>query len=191
MKMKKQVVILTGLLVLLFAVSGCGKKGEAGANYASKLAGNVPSFNVKSESVDDNGVLKTECTYVKATPKGENQSPQLAWEKVDHATCYAVYMYDKDANNYLHWMLADVNETSIDEGSMSTELMYIGPYPLEGTHEYDITVYALKHSPKLYEGKINTFADIDKIEKNLDEIDGETGNVLAVGVKTFKVTRGK
>lgn len=188
--MKKIVTMV--MIVSLLALCGCG--GQSGADSGktvSQIASSVPSFRVMSESVDDKGVLKTECCYMKANPPGVNKNPHLAWEPVEGATSYAVYMYDADAKNYLHWNLGQLTETVIPEGVMNNELMYIGPYPPSGTHHYEITVYALKEQPDFFEGKINDFTDVAVVEKAMDTAKEQSGNVVGVGVLKCTVTSGK
>lgn len=194
--MKKQhVTILFLIAAMLLALTGCSGQGSQGTQeevqVVSKLYEKTKHFKVTSVSIDKDGVLKRDCTFFKAAPKGENLSPELSWEMVEDASCYAVYMYDADAMNFLHWRLADVTETSIKEGAITSETMYIGPFPPEGTHHYQIVVYALRHTPKLYVGELKKKADVAAIEDNLDVVDGETGNVVGVGLIQCTVTRGE
>ena len=194
--MKKQNYILVILLMIILTVlTGCSKQTDTAKSQdtaiVSKLYEKTKHFKVTSDSVNDKGVLKTECTFFDAAPKGENLSPELSWDMVDDASSYAIYMYDADAMNFLHWRLAGITDTSIKEGAITTENMYIGPVPPEGTHHYQIVIYALKHSPKFYIGKIKEQADVEAIEDNLDIIDGEAGNVVGVGLIQCTVTRGE
>lgn len=199
MKIQKKYLCFGITLVLLLSLlTGCSsdsenevKSKDVSVAPVSKLAAGADTFEVTSESVDNNGVLKTDCCSLEAAPKGRNLSPQLSWKMVEDATCYAVYMYDADADAFLHWRVADLTETSLKEGAMSMEAMYVGPYPPDGTHHYQITVYALKQAPQLYEGKMGAKADVAQIEKCLDEIDGTSGNVVGVGIMNCVVTRGK
>jgi hypothetical protein len=69
--------------------------------------------------------------------------------------------------------------------------MYVGPLPPSGTHNYQITVYAMKEQPQLYEGELKEKSDIDAIESSLDEVDGVQGNVVGVGVLSASVTNGE
>lgn len=194
--MKKQnYIIVLLLLITLFTLTGCSKQAatskQEDTEIVSKLYAKTEHFRVTSDSVDDKGVLKTDCTFFKAAPKGENLSPELSWDMVEDASCYAIYMYDADALNFLHWRLADVTDTSIKEGAITSETMYVGPFPPEGTHHYEIVVYALKHAPKFYAGELKKQADITAIEDNLNIVDGEEGNVVGVGLVQCTVTRGE
>lgn len=197
MKIRKKLVTASILVLLVISLTGCsagtsGKKGEDWAvDPVSGLAGKVKSFKVTSESVGEDGVLDTACCYTDAAPKGENQSPQLSWEIVSDATCYTVYMYDADAQNFLHWRVADLTETNMKQGAMHMLPMYMGPFPPEGTHHYQITVYALKTAPQLYEGKVGKRGNVEEIEEYMDVVDGKSGNVVGVGILNCTVTRGK
>lgn len=194
--MKKQIYIIALLLlIILSSLTGCSKQGNVSKQkdtaIVSRLYEKAEHFRVTSDSVDDKGVLKTDCTFFKAAPKGENLSPELSWDMVEDASCYAIYMYDVDALNFIHWRLADITDTSIKEGAITSETMYIGPFPPEGTHHYQIVVYALRHAPKFYIGKIKEQADITAIEDTMDIVDGEEGNVVGVGLVQCTVTRGE
>lgn len=194
--MKKQNYILAMLLIItLSALTGCSKQADTAeskdAAIVSGLYEKTEHFRVTSDSVNDKGVLKTDCTFFEAAPKGENLSPELSWDMVEDASCYAIYMYDANAMNFLHWRLADITDTSIKEGAITSETMYIGPFPPEGTHHYQIVVYALKHTPKLYVGELKEPADVVAIEDNLNIVDGEEGNVVGIGVVQCTVTRGE
>ena len=76
------------------------------------------------------------------TAFGENKSPQLSWNAVDGAGCYAIIMIDPDGNNWLHWIETDIRQNDIPTGYSSND-KYIGPYPPAGTHHYIVYVYAL------------------------------------------------
>ena len=76
------------------------------------------------------------------TAFGENKSPQLSWNAVDGAGCYAIIMIDPDGNNWLHWIETDIRQNDIPTG-YSSNGKYIGPYPPAGTHHYIVYVYAL------------------------------------------------
>ena len=105
--------------------------------------------------------------------KGENISPQLAWENAPAGTqSFAVTIYDKDAptgSGFWHWVIfnipAGVNELKSGAGDISKNLApkeaiqiktdagtigYMGPCPPPGApHEYLITVFALKNKLEL------------------------------------------
>lgn len=100
---------------------------------------------------------------------GKNESPQLSWENAPKGTkSFAVTMYDPDAptgSGWWHWVVfdipANVNELVSNAGNIVLKLApkeaiqsitdygksgYGGPCPPEGhgTHQYIITVHALK-----------------------------------------------
>jgi Raf kinase inhibitor-like YbhB/YbcL family protein len=100
---------------------------------------------------------------------GKNQSPQLSWANAPEGTkSFAITMYDPDAptgSGWWHWVVFDIpsnsNELTTNAGNLTLNLApkgaiqsvtnygvpgYGGPCPPEnhGSHQYIITVYALK-----------------------------------------------
>ena len=88
--------------------------------------------------------------------KVDNVSPQLSWTGAPkEARSFALAMVDTHpvAEGYVHWLVVDIDAatTSLPEaaadGAMpagSRELKpYAGPFPPSGTHEYELTLYAL------------------------------------------------
>ena len=84
--------------------------------------------------------------------KGEDISPHLSWDSVEGAACYAVYMIDPDGGNWVH-MKAVTTEAGLEAGDIPTKKTgtdgedmgrYIGPYPPNGVHTYNVYVFALK-----------------------------------------------
>ena len=121
------------------------------------------------------------------TDKGENQSPQLSWEPVDGAACYAVYMVDTTATFWLHWKSADILETNLPAG-WAPETEYVGPYPPSGTHEYEIRIFALKEQVAEEKSVFDrSNYNFDDLVRALDE--GSSGNVLAYGTLAGTFTR--
>lgn len=109
-----------------------------------------------------------------ANDKGDNLSPELDWESVDGAVCYAVVMIDPDGSNWLH-MKALTSGTHLSSGEAEE---YVGPYPPAGIHEYDVYVIALKNE-KTVPGTLNLPCDgVEEILSMLDTYNGDTGNVL-------------
>lgn len=191
MKRKLRKMMAAALVIAaLGAMTGCGSDGGSGNSGLSGRS-HMARIMVTSESVKD-GKLKTECCYTKATPPGKNQSPQVSFEQVKDGAVYAIYLYDRDAKNYLHWRVADMTDLQIPEGTMTQENMYIGPFPPKGTtHHYEIVVYAMKQSPGIYEGELNHYTDVDKVEKSLDTVNGTSGNVVGMGTLKFTVSADK
>lgn len=136
-------------------------------------------FTVTSENLHD-GVWDDVISY---TDAGENKSPQLSWKPVDGAKLYLIYMSDLGAWNLIHWKTADVTETELPEG-WAGRSDYVGPYPPPGaTHTYEIYVVALKNPVERMKGGLG--AQNPRFEENFKaadtDVDGNTGNILAVG----------
>ena len=91
------------------------------------------------------------------TCAGLNTSPPLSWTAGPTETkSYAVVLTDLDAPDYIHWIVANIDPTTMAVGegvvpnaaiaatNSADAIGYAGPCPPEGsTHTYDITVYAL------------------------------------------------
>ena len=145
----------------------------------------LPAITLTSENLHD-GVWDA---VISNTNKGENRSPQLSWEPVAGAACYAVYMVDTSASYWLHWKSLNVTETTLAEGAAS-EKEYIGPYPPSGTHNYEIRVFALRESVKEEKSRFNSGNfGFDDMMTALDKSSSGTGNVLAYGTLTGSYTR--
>lgn len=137
----------------------------------------LPAFNLSSDDLHD-GVWDSDITNTK---NGTNRSPQLSWEAVEGASCYAVYMIDTGttgAGSWMHWKSL-TEETNLPAGWASDE-EYIGPYPPEGTHVYEILVFAMKQQPEKLKG---AFDDTnEKLLVAFKVMDGQDGgNILACG----------
>ena len=147
-------------------------EAEAAEEPAEFDPATLQQITITSENLHD-GVWDD---AISNTDKGENQSPQLSWEPVDGAACYAVYMVDTTATFWLHWKSADMKwekvegasryavfmidgewlhmdvfttETALAEGAFAKGergAQYVGPYPPSGTHEYEIRIFALKEA---------------------------------------------
>ena len=173
--MKKGTIILC-LVCLMLAIMSCG-------NNAASLEGgiDVPEITVGSDSITSDGKLLTACAADKAPndPRGANQSPQLSWDAVDGAGCYAAVMFDEDAS-WLHFLVTDIEQTSLEQGAYTSTDVYVGPYPPKtaGRHNYRIEVFALKQAPDEAAGKmdaVNQYAGI------IDALDAPGDNILARG----------
>ena len=189
-------ILLSGALVLTLA--GCGFKesppttrepetettsaiSEAATpdNSGDEFVGAYASFAVTSNSLKDG--YWDEITA--NTVAGQNLSPDLAWEPVEGASSYAIYMVDINTHYFLHWVQGDITETSLPQGFAGSKY-YIGMYPPAGsTHVYNVYVIALKNPVERVKGSVNgispkfpdfiTALDTDK--------DGNTGNIISVG----------
>ena len=145
----------------------------------------LPAITLTSEDLHD-GVWDADITK---TSNGSNRSPQLSWEPVAGASCYAVYMVDTTANYWLHWKSLNISETSLAAGAASgTE--YVGPYPPSGTHEYEIRVYALKEAAEEDQSRFDSGnSKFEQVIAELDQNSSGAGNVLAYGTLSGTYTR--
>ena len=190
-------LLLCGALVL--ALAGCGGSepaqsssgsptseseavtAVAGApdNSGDEFVSAYSAFAVTTNSLNDG--YWDEITA--NTVSGQNLSPDLNWEPVEGASCYAIYMVDLNTHYFLHWVQGDITETSLPQGYAGSKY-YIGMYPPAGdTHVYNIYVIALKNPVDRVKGSVNgispkfpdfiTALDTDK--------DGNTGNIISVG----------
>ncbi|MBP5379336.1 MAG: hypothetical protein J6Y64_07325 [Ruminococcus sp.] len=144
----------------------------------------LSTFELSSDDLHD-GVWDTVITK---TANGENRSPQLSWEPVDGASCYAVFMVDTSASNWLHWKSVTEGETKLPAG-WAPQSEYVGPYPPSGTHDYEIYVLALKEKPERIKGSFNN--SNPKMFEFIKEIDGESeDNIISYGHLTGTYTHG-
>lgn len=144
----------------------------------------LSTFELSSEDLHD-GVWDEDITN---TLNGSNRSPQLSWEPVDGAGCYAIFMIDTTSVNWLHWKSVTESETKLPAG-WAPESEYIGPYPPKGyTHAYEIFVLALREQPEKIKGK---FDDTNpKMLEYAKEIDGENeDNIISYGHLTGTYTK--
>ena len=161
--------------------SAAGTTTVAGAadNSGDEFVGAYSAFAVTTNSLKDG--YWDEITA--NTVSGQNLSPDLNWEPVEGASCYAIYMVDLNTHYFLHWIQGDITETSLPQGYAGSKY-YIGMYPPAGdTHVYNIYVIALKNPVDRVKGSVNgispkfpdfiTALDTDK--------DGNTGNIISVG----------
>ena len=213
MKHSKQLIITASALLMLFAMSACGESAaqpqqsaaepaqtaaqtaepeipEASATETEAPAeafdpAKLPAITLSSENLHD-GVWDDD---ISNTDKGSNRSPQLSWEPVEGAACYAVYMVDITVTNWLHWKSGNVAETTLPAG-WAPETEYVGPYPPSGTHDYEIRVFALKEAVTEEKSKFdNSNYGFEKMTAALDQGSSGSGNVLAYGTLTGSFTR--
>ncbi|WP_081850001.1 leucine-rich repeat protein [Ruminococcus sp. HUN007] len=116
------------------------------------------------------------------TSRGKNASPELSWAPVENASCYAIYMIDTSAGNWMHWKSNGIKETSLKQGYAKRN-EYVGPYPPSGTHTYQIYVFALKDPVSSMQGNFDDEnAGIETLAKSLDKTSsGEVGNIISYG----------
>lgn len=135
------------------------------------------TFELTSEDLHD-GVWDDDITD---TDYGTNSSPQLKWDAVEGAQCYSIYMVDTDAGNWLHWKTKECNDTELAHG-WAERSDYVGPYPPEGTHTYEVFVFAMKQPADEYKGMFNSSnTSLDDMFASVDTAGGERGNILSYG----------
>ncbi len=185
--------ILITLFCITFLLSGCNKPSSesnntesissASATESDKKTSEEPevkSMNVTSSSIDDDGMLALRCAKKGENDEARNLSPQLSWDAVDGAACYAVYMFDESANSWIHWKVTDLSKTSLDEGEITRG--YKGPYPPAGEyHTYSIFVYALRNTPDEYDKSFDVGGKRTDVEEKLDTYEDKFGNVITSG----------
>jgi len=121
------------------------------------------------------------------TDAGDNESPQLTWERVPDAVEYVIYMIDEyDTDYWLHWRVSGILDTYHAHGEEFAEEVseeYVGPYPPEGVHEYVVYVFALGAPAASYPGNFDAESvSVEEVRKGLDIAeDGKDGNILAEG----------
>lgn len=195
---KLSALILCTALILSFA--GCGttetsatvSETETTVESTAATADNsddifvsaYPAFVVTSQSLHDG-----KWDQVTAAD-GDSASPEVSWEPVEGATTYVIYMIDMDTGYIIHWKASGITETSLPEGwAPSTD--YIGPAPQPGiTHRYTVYVFALKNPVEKVKGSVRTVSPkVKEFMEALDtDVNGNTGNIIAVGRVTGKYT---
>ncbi|MBQ9907065.1 MAG: phosphatidylethanolamine-binding protein [Oscillospiraceae bacterium] len=186
-------------LLTLLSMTACGASSDAVQESAAEPAktsaaseetaafhpASLPSIMLTSENLHD-GVWDAE---ISNTNQGANRSPQLAWQPVEGASCYAIYMVDTTVNYWLHWKSLNITETSLAAGSIP-DTEYIGPYPPSGTHDYEIRVFALKEPAKEAQSRFdNENSGFEQMTAALDQTENGSGNILAYGTLTGSYTR--
>lgn len=138
----------------------------------------LQTFTVESESLGSDGA------WAQETGKNHgNVSPHLKWAPVEGATKYAIVMVDPDGSDWLHmYTVADITELKSGQYTNSTD-QYVGPYPPQGTHNYEVYVFALRGDP--YEVSERLDASGAKIDNIVSELNSgpevEYGNVISYG----------
>jgi Raf kinase inhibitor-like YbhB/YbcL family protein len=96
------------------------------------------------------------------TCQGEGLSPQLQWSNVPEGTVMlGLIMRDLDASGFVHWVAAGLDPAlgEIVEGQLPADATtarnddlgvgYAPPCPTEGTHRYELLLYALTQPVEL------------------------------------------
>lgn len=176
--MKKILVLVTIIIIALVIYFFYGYNREF-----TDLNLDVPTIKVHSQSVVDgklSGVTAADKSINK--PHGENKSPALRWEPVSGAEYYAVIIFDETAN-WLHFFETNITDTMIEEGQYVDKKSYVGPYPPKssGEHTYRIEVFAIKEQPADPIGKIDSRESYRGIINHLNQVGGNSDNILARG----------
>lgn len=175
MKNHKRVLISLVLLLTVIFIFGCNmdrpweieseprkKVEENTEKHPEKEPKSMEPLEVSSSAFNDGEEIPVK--YSVDMQNGKNVSIPLEWKNVpEGSTSIAVTMIDKTSNNFLHWLVFNIDpkNTSIEEGASgknmpraATELIndygkkgYGGPGPPPGEkHEYEITIWALNAS---------------------------------------------
>ena len=186
MKHMKQLALSAAAVLTMFCAAGCGNPDTPQQSAASDFhPEHLPQITITSEDLHD-GVWDD---AVSNTDKGTNRSPQLSWEPVEGAACYAVYMVDTSVDNWLHWKSGNVTETNLPAG-WAPETEYVGPYPPSGTHTYEIRVFALKEAVTEGQSRFdNSNTGFEQMTAALDQSSSGSGNAVAYGTLRGTFTR--
>ncbi|MEP6987935.1 MAG: YbhB/YbcL family Raf kinase inhibitor-like protein [Chloroflexota bacterium] len=131
-------------------------------------------MRLKSSAFEDTQLIPPK--YAKA---GENVSPPLSWENIPDGTkSFALSIVDHHpvAKNFVHWLVVDIGAdvTALLE-SASAQVMpagskelkaYTGPNPPSGSHDYELTLYALKTASLDLPKKVSLNIFKDVVEQN-------------------------
>jgi len=109
----------------------------------------------------------------------ENINFPLSWENPPAGTkSFALSIVDKHpvARNFVHWMVVDIpaETTSVDEAASGSAMPagvkelkpYVGPNPPAGTHDYEVTLYALSAESAGLSGKTTLDKFVETVEAN-------------------------
>lgn len=208
--MKRLIITIITILCVLLLLTSCSGKKEAAEEInndpviSSEETETEPedeqedehepevlTLDPVSSSITADGRWLTVINETYANPAGSNSCPALSFNEVTGAGCYAVYMVDVSASNWIHWIAQNITVTDIEEGAVLDGSTYIGPYPPSGVHTYEIHIYALKAAPDNYPGSVNgTISSIDVIDSAMDISGGESGNIICSSVISGTVTSG-
>ena len=183
MDIKRTAALLCSALMLCMGSTACSQQADKQESSSSAVSdtfsyvfdfSDFKEFELSSSDLHD-GVWDTVIT---TTANGSNRSPQLSWAPVEGAGCYAIFMVDTTAGNWLHWKSVSESETELPAG-WAPENEYKGPYPPSGTHNYEVYVFALKQAPERIKGGFD--ASNEKMYDFMKELDGDSGNIISYG----------
>ena len=195
-KRNKNMAFITGMIclavilvvLLIVIVSHRQQNATPTFDWAGINQFSVTSENLQSGVWDDS---------IANTERGKNLSPQLSWEKAETAQAYVIYMIDPDGNNWIHLISGTLTKEEVAQGEITSisggtsETGYIGPYPPDGTHSYEVYVFALRKAKTSYAEEVNTVCGgIAEIAQALNVDDtGKPGNIAAYGKLTGTYTK--
>lgn len=185
--MKKLPILTITMLIAILLSTGCGI-GETFTDVSL----DIPTITVASTSIVESKLLASIAAKKDSNElDGENQSPAVSWELVEDANYYAVIMFDESAN-WLHFFVTDITTTEIEEGMYTNVKTYIGPYPPKssGAHTYRIEVFAIKKKPNYPIGEIDSRESYSSIVNHLNQVGGNSDNILARGYITGTYQNG-
>jgi len=194
-------LILCGTIALCFA--GCGTSPETAAPSSEATQAESSEAPAAPDNSDDEFVSKYAAFAVTSNSlkdgfwdeitansvAGQNLSPDLSWEPVEGASCYAIYMVDLNTHYVLHWIQGDITDTSLPQGFADSKY-YVGMSPAPNdTHKYTVYVFALKAPVERVKGSKGINPKTAEFMAALDtDKDGNTGNIIAVGRISGKYT---
>lgn len=157
-------LVVSIILVLLFAATGCGVGGGTNDGEGGTSSGKGGSmFSISSPAFESGGLIPVQYAN-NGFPGGKNMSIPYEWRGAPAATkSYALVLIDKSpiANEWVHWIVYDIpgSVTALPAGASGSGLPdgakelqntfgalgYGGPQPpaLTGKHPYEATLYAL------------------------------------------------
>lgn len=190
--------MIAAVMCLCMATAvGCGEKPEAEPEEVAvsevPAESETPSSEEVSEEPSEEAIVYEDIVItsenlvdgvwdmkVIKTDGGENLSPQLAWNEIEGAGGYAVYMLDLSAGHWMHMRYLS-SDAALELGE---DEKYVGPYPPGGEHEYVMYVIALKEADIELPGFMDNgnYLGMPKLLETMNLTkSGETGNVIGYG----------
>jgi Raf kinase inhibitor-like YbhB/YbcL family protein len=133
------------------ATAGVDAGSEAADGASTSAAASVEPLALSSSAIEEGGVVPARYTC-----RGEDVSPPLLWTGVPAGTVeLAVVVRDVDAEGFVHWVVAGLPPDlgGLAEGTVPAAAAqatndfgrpgWSGPCPPQGTHTYELRVYAL------------------------------------------------
>lgn len=134
---------------------------DAGSAGDEETTAPTEPLRLSSPAFDEGGVIPADHTC-----RGSDVSPPLRWTGVPAGTVeLAVIVRDIDADGFVHWVVAGIDPTTggLAEGTLPPGAVeatndfgragWSGPCPPQGTHYYDVRVYALSEPSGITAGQ--------------------------------------